>query len=293
MAKTSFQDIPAEFLKDYKYSLQSGDRFQFARVRVTNRFVSRDKKKGLTLRSLIPIAAPLWQALTDGQRNSWNVAGAFSGATGWKLFLRDYSFRVKNNIPGLATPNNLYQVEVGKLSVAAPATGIKIAQFHPQTYYVTRKVRGSREMREAVLITENFDLPLTIKLSYKTNLTSISAGSFARFYCILYSHYQGRVIENILKIDFPLIQDWTTSTATLIKVIGVMRGYTAFVEIFNARGDVFFDNVEITHSSQNWCRDPLCNDIDQSFTKAFAQVPKNWVALGITEGAFFGSVYYN
>ena len=293
MAKTSFQLVPPEYLIDYKKALQSGDRFQFARVRVKNAFFSRNRLKGLTQKSLIPAATLLWNGLSAAERTAWNTAGTYSNSTGWKLFLRDYSFRVKNSLPGIATPSNLYQVEVGNLSVESPATGIKIAQFHPQTYYVTRKVRGSRDMREPVLITENFDLPLDISLSYKADLTSLGAGSFAKFYCILYSHYQGRTIETKCEIPFTFDQEWTTASASITQVLGLIRGYTAFVEIFNARGNVWFDNVNIEHSGQNWCRDPFCNDIDQSFTKAFAQVPKNWVAVDVSEGAFFGSIYYN
>lgn len=293
MAKTSFQLIPAQYLADYKKTLQTGDRFQFARVRVKNKFISRERIKGLTQRSLIPEATILWNGLTSLQRTAWQNAGAVSNTTGWKLFLRDYSFRVKNGISGIATPSLLYQVEVGKLLVEAPATSLKIAQYHPQTYWVSRKVPRTRSMREPVLVTENFDLPLTISLSYSADLTSLGAGSFASFYCILYSHYQGRIIETKCEIPFNFSQAWTTATATITRALGAMRGYTAFMEIHNARGVVYVDNINIEHSGQNWCRDPLCNDIDQSFTKAFAQIPKNWAPLDISEGAFFGSVYYN
>lgn len=293
VAKTSFQLIPSEYLADYKKTLQTGDRFQFARVRVKNPFLSRERIKGITQRSLIPQATLLWNALTSGERTAWGSAGAVSNTTGWKLFLRDYAFRVKNSLPGIATPSDLYQVEVGKLLVEAPATSLKIAQYHPQTYWVSRKVTGTRDMREPVLVTENFDLPLNISLSYKADLTSLGAGSSASFYCILYSHYQGRVIETRCEIPFNFDQEWTTATASITSVLGLIRGYTAFMEIQNARGVVYVDNITIEHSGQNWCRDPFCNDIDQSFTKAFAQIPKNWAPVDISEGAFFGSVYYN
>jgi hypothetical protein len=293
MAKTSFQLIPPEYLLDYKKALQSGDRYQFPRVRVKNAFFSRNKLKGLTQRSIIPLASPLWDSLSSSARLAWDTAATYSNTTGWKLFLRDYSFRLKNSLPGIATPSNFYQVEVGKLSVESPATRLKIAQFHPQTYWVSRKVRGTRDMRQPVLVVEDFDLPLSLTVSYTSSLTSLGAGSKARIYCILYSHYQGRTIENLLEINIPMSQAWTTTTVTQTKVVGVMRGYTLFAEIENARGTLHFDNVKVEHSGQNWARDTFCNDIDQSFTKMFAQVPKNWVALELSEGAFFGSVYYN
>lgn len=293
MAKTSFQLVPPEYLTDYKNTLQSGDRFQFTRVILKNAFYSRNRVKGLTLRSLIPAATVLWNGLTSLERTAWNTAATFSNSKGWSVFLRDYAFRVKQGLPGLATPSNFHQVEVGRLNIAAPATSIKIAQYHPQTYYISRKVTGSRDMRVPVLVLENFDLPLDLSISFKTNLTSVGTGAYARFYCVLYSHYQGRTIETVCQVPFPLVQDWTIGTASITRVLGLIRGYTAFVEVYNARGDVWFDNVKIEHSGQNWARDSFCNDIDQSFTKAFAQVPKNWVAVDVSNGAFFGSVYYN
>ena len=72
-----------------------------------------------------------------------------------------------------------------------------------------------------------------------------------------------------------------------------VRGYTAFLEIYNATGDLFIDNVNIEHSGQNWARDKYCNDINQSFTKAFYQIPKHWAAVDVPDGAYFESVYYN
>jgi hypothetical protein len=122
-------------------------------------------------------------------------------------------------------------------------------------------------------------------------LTSAGAGSFAKFYCIVYSHYQGRIIETPCEISFPFSHDWATLSASVTSVIGMVRGYTAFLEIYNATGDLYIDNVNIEHSGQNWARDKYCNDINQSFTKAFYQIPKHWAAVDVPEGAYFESVY--
>jgi hypothetical protein len=75
-------------------------------------------------------------------------------------------------------------------------------------------------------------------------------------------------------------------------VKGQFRGYTAFIKINDARGFVLFDNVEITHGGINWARDPFCNSIQTTFTKAFYQIPKNWAPETIISGAFYRSVYH-
>jgi hypothetical protein len=157
---------------------------------------------------------------------------------------------------------------------------------------VQRKVKGTRSQYEPVKVTESFGLPVDIKISYKTALTSAGDSPRARFYLDVLSHYQGRDISTILSIDFGLADDWQTKTATLSSVLGVVRGYTAFIEIFNARGDLWFDNIEIYHSGHNWARDPNCNNIKQAFTKAFYQIPAHWAVVTLPVGSFYDSVYY-
>lgn len=291
MAKTSYQLIPEEFDSVYKKTLVSGDRYIVPRVRRKVLFFSRNRKKGLTEKSLIPVLAPVWNSLDQEDRDLWTSTGALSRLTGFKHFLKDRAFRIKNDIEGYATPNIYHQVEVGLLRVEAPATGLKIQQVHPLNYWVLRKVPKTKSQYQPVQITESFDLPLDISINYKSNLTSVGAGAFAKFYCVVYSHYQGRTIENTCEISFSLDQDWTTENATISSVIGLARGYTAFIEIYNARGDLLIDNVSIEHSGQNWARDPFCNDINQSFTKAFYQIPKHWASVDIEEGAYFESIY--
>jgi hypothetical protein len=291
MAKTSFQLIPPELDASYSKCLMPGDRYSIPRVRRKVLFLSRNRKKGLTEKSLIPSLSLVWNALTQGERDLWTSTGALSNLTGFKHFLKDKAFRIKNDLEGYATPSIYHQVEVGLLRVEAPATGLKIEQLHPLNYWVYKKVTGTKSQYQPVAITESFDLPLSISINYKSNLTSAGSGAFVKFYCVVYSHYQGRIIETACEISFPLSHDWQTLTSSITSVVGLTRGYTAFLEIYNCTGDLYIDNVEIEHSGQNWCRDSFCNDIDQSFTKAFYLIPKHWDAVDLTDGAWFGSVY--
>lgn len=293
MAKTSYQLIPAEFDLAYKKTLQSGDRFTFPRVYRKTLFLSRNRKKGLTQKSLIPILSPVWQALTLQQQTAWNNAGIVAGMSGFKLFVRDKSLRIANDIDGYAIPNLLYQTAVGTLKIEGPATSLKIQQLHPKEYWVSRKVRGTRSQYEPKKIIEDFAIPLQIGINYKSNLLQYGGTAKARFYCIVYSHYQGLTFENIIEIPFDLQQDWKNVNATISKVIGKDRGYTAFIELENVRGTLYIDNIELVHSGQNWCRDPHTLNINQEFTKAFYQIPKHWGAIDVSEGAFYETLYYN
>lgn len=292
MAKTGFITIPAGLDTAYNKVIQSGDRFIYPHVKVKRLFTSRSKKKGLSQKSLIVSLAPVWNAFEQSVRDAWNDAGLVSGMTGFKQFIQDTAVRIANDISGYATPSILYQSKVGKMQVEDPAVGLTIVQLHPQSYYVNRKVSGTRSQYEPKLVQEYLSLPVDIAISYKADLESAGDSPRARFYVIIYSNYQGQTLENTCEIPFTFEQDWERLTATITNVKGQFRGYTAFIEIFNLRGTLLFDNIDIVHTGQNWARDPYCNSIQTSFTKAFYQIPKNWLAESISEGAFFRSVYH-
>jgi len=293
MAKVSFLDIPDGFDFSYNKALRINDRFTFSSIRLNNTFLSRKRKKGITQKSMLPQCSAMWATLDNDEKNLWLSAGEVMGLAGFKLFVADYVLRLQNDLTGVSIPSDLYQTYVGKMTIASPATKLLITQLHPLNYWVSAPVYGKQKMREPVLITESFDLPLELSISYKTNLTSFGDNPRARFYAIVYSLYQGRTIETFLKIDFDLISDWTSDNVSLSSIQGYIKGYALFIELNDVSGTLYFDNVKAVHSGLNWVRDSICRDIDQSFTKAFYQVPKNWVAVDISAGCFFGSVYYN
>jgi len=293
MAKTTFLDIPAGFDFAYNKALTTNDRFQFPSVRLKKVFFSRRRLKGLSQKSLLPQCSAIWKTLDTSTQNAWNYSGEIINITGFKLFVADYVLRLQNGMTGVSTPSLLYQTKVGKLQVSEPATSMLLTQLHPLTYWVSNPVRGKKGMREPVLVIENFYLPLVLTISYKTNLTSLGADSRARFYAVVYSNYQGRTIETVCEVPFDFVTDWKSGTSTISNVKGLIKSYALFLELNNVSGTLYVDNISAFHSGFNWARDSECRDLDQSFTKAFFQVPKNWVAVDISDGCFFGSVYYN
>ena len=110
----------------------------------------------------------------NGLQLAWSAAGAECDLNGWRLFVRDTCYRIKNDIAGVATPSLLHQDLVGNLKVVDPANEIKIGQYHPAFYWVSHKVYGKKNMYEPVKVTEPLSLPLTIGLNYKSTLTDLS-----------------------------------------------------------------------------------------------------------------------
>ena len=291
MAKTSYVDILEGMEEVYFKTLQSSDRFVVPRVRKKIPFLSRKRKKGVTQRSLLPQIAIMWNNFSAGQKTAWGDAGAESDLNGYRLFVQDQCLRIKNDLAGPATPSLLHQSLVGVLQIDEPAEELKIIQIHPRNYWVSRKVRGTKSQYEPVVVTEDLALPLKISLNYRAELESTGPGSFAKFYALVRSSYQGINFNNYAEIDLDLITDWKNDEDTLTEIPGYVVAYNLFFHIYKMRGTLYIDNVKAEHSAQNWVRDPFCKDINQGFTRAFYQIPKHWSAITAPSGSWFESFY--
>lgn len=291
MAKTGYVIIPTGWEDVFKKSLCSGSRFYSARMRRNDTLLSKKRKKGISQRSLLPQISELWQAFSDEQRLAWNDAGLKIGLKGWQLFVQDQSIRIINEIAGVATPVESHQSWVGEIKIVSPASSIKLVQLHPASYYIMQKVAGTKSQYQPVLVSEGFGLPLKIGLSYKSNLVSTGSGSYAKFYAKIWNSYQARDDQQILNIDLSLNHDWQIVENTISNLRGTVIGYTLYIDLFNVTGTLYVDNIIAYHNGQNWARDSAMKSFAVTYTKAFYQIPKNWVAEVLPEGAEYDSVY--
>ena len=291
MAKTGYLDLDSAQEESYFGVLTSGDRFINTCVQRKTTLLSARRKKGVSQRSLLPACSEAWASLTTEQKDAWTLAGSYCSLNGWRLFVRDYCYRVVNGLVGIATPNNYHQALVGQLTIEAPADELKIIQPHPSVYYISKKVAGTKSMYTPIEVSERLILPLQIGLSYKSNLVKTESDGFAKFYAIVRRLYQGNNIDQVLEINIDLISDWKTATVTLSSILGQYTSYNLYIHLYHLTGTLLIDNIKAIHTSQNWVRDFSCQDIHQDFTRAFYQVPKHWTALIIPDGAFFESVY--
>ena len=293
MARVSFVLVPPGMTDKYNKSLTPGDRFTFSSVRRNPVFGSRKRKKLVTLKSVLPEASALWNTLSPTVQSNWSAAGTTSKYSGFQTFIRDYATRIKNNLTVPGTPNNFAQNLCLRCVVQSPATGMRLLQEHPFTYYVLRKKAGTKSQMNPVLITEQFGMPVELKFRAKSNFTSAGSNPTIRVYLEVYSNYQGRDLKTLVSATVPLTAGWALYTASLNKAIGTARGYNAYIEIVNARGTLDIDNIEFNHSAQNWARDPRCEKSATSYTRAFYQIARNWVADNLPSGTYFDSIFYD
>lgn len=291
MAKASYVQIEAGLEAPYSKALQPGDRYVYSRIIRKHPFVSRQRKSQLQRSQMVAECAAIWAGFDQATRDDWIAAAAVNNQRGYSLFVQDQIYRIKYGIPGEATPDLNHQYKVGRIIIEAPSDGIKIAQYHPASYYVSKKVVGTKSQYQPILVEEIFSLPLTISIAYEANLTSAGGSPSAKFYAEVYHNYQGVTRTTILECELDLSSEWATVSATLSSVIGVAIGYNLFIEITDCTGELRFDNVQSTHNSVNWARGSKCTQIDMAFTRAFYQVPRYWVPVIISDDAYFDSIY--
>ena len=291
MAKVGYVDLTTEIKPAYFKYLQPSDRFVFSRIIKKQTLFSVKKKRGLSQRSLLPQVAEVWNAFTDEQRALWSTVAAYSNLNGWRLFVQDQCLRIVNEMAGSADPSLLHQSHVGLVNIQSPAEEVKIVQYHPHFYYISKKVSGTKSQYAPILINEDFGLPLTIGLNYSANLTPVSETYFAKFYAHVWHSYQGADRETDLVIDLDTDCAWQADEAVLTSVLGYVVRYDLYFHFVGLQGEFYFDNVNAYHSGQNWVRDPFCKDINQGFTRAFYQIPKHWAGVVLPEGSYFESFY--
>jgi hypothetical protein len=291
MAKTSFLTIPPELEAAYFSGLQSGDRFVSARIRVKNGILSRKKIAGLTARSYLPAISALWRSFSPSEKADWKSIDPGTRQHGWRMFVADQAKRIKFGLSGTAIPNILHQDLVGKILIEAPATEIKLSQPHPASYYVQRKVTGTKSQYVPILVTEPFSLPLEMSINYKSDLVAEGGDPFARIYAVIHHIYQGVNRETNLTLEFSLSSGWAALSDTVSEVIGDVVFYDLFIHLHDVRGTLLLDDLIITHDGSRWARDYRFKNMDQDFTRAFFQVPKHWAPVIITDGADFDSIY--
>jgi hypothetical protein len=291
MATIGALNIPPALLEAFNKLLCIADNRNKGAVRKIGYLKTREKVLSLTSRSLLPQVKTLRAGLTAGEVIAWKNASLASGQSWYNLFTQDTCYRLKHGVAGLATPSTLHQYMVGRLEISAPADSAILKQYHPNLYYISKKMSSTSTVRQDVAITEVLMLPLSIGVSYRSNLASTGAGSICRFYARIYSRYQGTTVETDVNIVFDNVTDWKRATATSASIIGVVSHYDLCLELVGCRGWIEWDNVVAEHTGTNWARDKRCNDVNNEPTRTNYMIEKSWEEQTLPAGSAFSSVY--
>jgi hypothetical protein len=291
MSKTSFIDLAPESEDLFYKAIQSGDRFTNSRLRKKNAFLSRKSKKALNDKSLLLSISSAWATLSAAEKLDWKNAGAECNLSGWRLFMRDFAARQAEGLPGIATPSLLHQGFVGQIHLTESANELQICQEHPQNYLVYQKVVGKKSMFNAIPVSEPIELPFTLGLNYKAELSVSGPNPYAKFYARFWYSFEGQNLYHDLEINLDLISNWKNDSAVLALFNSYVYRYDLFFHFHDLQGDLYFDNIVAEHDSVNWARDQFCENIEQTFKGAFKNIPDNWTPIIQPDGAEYASIY--
>jgi hypothetical protein len=289
--KATYIDLLPEDYELYYKSLTPDDRFVNGRIRKNTTLFSRYKKLDLAGRSIFKVLSPYWHGFTEEQRTAWDNVGEVVRLSSWQAFVKDTAARWRYGYTGFSTPSEHHHAKFGKIKIASPATEIKICQYHPQYYYIRKKVRGKKNSYYPLKVEEYFTLPLELQISYKSNLSAVGPNPYLRFYAKIWHLYQGRDLYTDLVLELNLNQDWTTVSDSISEVLGLAIQHDLYIEAHAVQGYFYVDNIKSTHSGVNWVRDWDCDDINKVFGAVYYQVPQNWAPITIPDGAEYESIF--
>lgn len=291
MAKVSTVTLNTADVDKYYANLRVAERFSFARVVKKYRFLSADRKASIAGRSLLNEISGLWSGFSTGQKEDWKDVSQKARKNGWQEFVKDQSIRIKADLAGVATPSALHQAWIGSVVMLEGAGEYALIQQHPNTYTVRQKVSGTKSMYSPVQVKEFFNLPYQLRVSYKTDLEIDGSEPFVAIGALVYSHYQGRVIETPVLVTPDYVEDWSEQTVNLTEVLGLPRDYVLLIYCKDVKGTLYIDNLRSIHNGQNWTRDWQFDRMEQGRTSKFYEVAKNWDIIIDSPLAFHGSGY--
>lgn len=292
MVKIGYRENLNELENLYRGSITPVDRFVFSTIKVKKTIFTKKALKGITQKSLLPEIANLWNQVGAGDRNMWDACYTEYFKNGFRAFTKAVVQMRKAGLSGMPDYNYNYLGKVGLCRIEAPANRLHIKQSHPNDYYVMKKVKGTKSQYSPQVVYEFATFPILFKISYKSNLTSLSSNSYARIYIRVYTDYQGRRLETDYVFPINLIQDWNRVSYNIDKPLGTFKGYEMHIDLYDVRGDVYFDNLYIYHTGKNWARDPHFENMRTTYTRKYYQIASHYDIIDLPEGASFNSIYY-
>ena len=237
----------------YNRSLKMYDVKVYCNIGKNRRFLSRKAKYNLRQFTKLFAVASAWDLLSTVEKDAWYSAGNASGINGYALYTQDRIYRLMNSLVGSATPSIYHQYKVGHIKIQSPANSVKLTENH-----ITGLI-----------------LPATLKLSYRSYLTSDGVNPYAKLIFKSLRFFSGQNIEETQEINIPLSVGWATDTITIAVKEGILGGWSISFELNDVIGDLYFDNVfvEFNGTIQNY--DPFCD----FFPKYFIE---DNVGLGVT-----------
>ncbi len=208
-----------------------------------------------------------WNNLTASQQSDWDDAGGWAGMSGWDLFVIDFSYRQEQGIAGIATPNLYHQFKVGKLTIPASISRVRVRQ----SYYTLP------------------DTEIDWAFNVFCALTSQGAGSYAKMIVRVKTGY---IIEEtdayeIIEYEYDLTEFSTlwdyVSDSYIDGFLG--NGDVSFeIDVYKMTGSLYIDGMELDYNGSNYARDFQCDHVEFNWDKILLPTGATWQSVYPPDG---------
>lgn len=260
-------------------------------MRANRNIVHRRRRSEIAGRSYLPALRAIWLNLTTEQKAAWFSAAAIDGRAGWFFFVSEMSARWASGLTGVTDITDLHAGRVGHVEIGGSATGILLQQDHNARHKRMIGVVGSKTQKVPTVVNEVLSFPLTIGMSYRSNLTAAGPNPYAKLYARVTTAYKGGNPPAQVECVLSLVSEWQSCESSLDAVVGVPRHYVLGLELHDCTGTLEFDYLRAEHGGTNFAFDIRCDDIAHGFSNANYKLPPPWAAVDLQAGATFGSVY--
>lgn len=250
----------------------------------------RNLKNFIADTPLDPVAV-LWNNLSDADKAAWDTAASHCGMTGYRLFVQDTTYRIQNNLSGVATPNNNHQYKVMKPSATA-STSFYAAQRHGASYKLKQYRSGSKLAYDWVDISEVFAPPLKLEFDYYADLVKVYDWSTWTLRIHFTGTKDGDFAEEYIDIDLLLdTNGWVRFSQELNPDLDEISYYFVRFYGYYVTGTSYFDNFNMEHGGQNWAINPNCDNLDQVYYIRYDRVYYPWEVVLLDERFIADSIY--
>ena len=216
--------------------------------------------KTLIDRSFFDQASVLWNQATSAKQARWNTAGAVCGLTGYQLFVQDTSYRLANNLPGLASPSIYHQYKVLHGHINTLGSGLDLTQIHWSEYDRWIKNPGQKNAYTLTTITESVTAPIKVEFMYNADLEAGPTFHYCEFTITCWGKKDGFNTSDEQSFELPLVTGWTQISESFSPDLDSIRSYSVQLYFYRVLGDIWIDNFNFEHDGQNWAFDPFLDD---------------------------------
>lgn len=250
--RTGPRTVPAAYAPSDSEAGYINDPRRYPYFRYKNRNRSRPKLERLHNNQLITNLVNSWNGYVQSVRDDWNTAATIWNLTGWQLFTKCNTQRLKYGQPITSSVSSLHNSWASQHFATGGAIAGDLWQTHHPTYNIIQRVPGHKSLTELVSVDEGRPSSLTFRVSIQHNL--FPSGPTQQFIAGFFVVTRPAGNAEFYFHDVDIVQDnsWHQIEVTADMPPDPWLYYQCRVAFYGYTGLLHTDNWQIEHSGKRW-----------------------------------------